>query len=122
MDWGSGLPCQCGRPSRERPPAERGRRHLGGGGEHAHGDREIQARTFLAQGPGREVHDDAAQRPLQPSALDRRPDPVAGVLDPRAGQPGDRERREPATDVRLDGDEVTADADDGNASHFRERR
>ncbi len=32
-------------------------------------------------------------------------------------QAGQRERREPATDVRLDGDEVTADADDGNAGH-----
>lgn len=35
----------------------------------------------------------------------------------RAGQPGDRERREPATDARLDGDEMTADAADGNAGH-----
>jgi hypothetical protein len=28
-----------------------------------------------------------------------------------------RERREPATDVRLDGDEMTADPDDGDAGH-----
>jgi hypothetical protein len=30
---------------------------------------------------------------------------------------GQRELREPATDVRLDGDEMTADAADGNAGH-----
>ena len=35
-----------------------------------------------------------------------------------SGQPGQGERREPATDVRLDGDEVTADADDGIAGHY----
>jgi hypothetical protein len=32
-------------------------------------------------------------------------------------QPGQGERREPATDVRLDGDEMAADADDGDAGH-----
>jgi hypothetical protein len=32
-----------------------------------------------------------------------------------SGQPGQGERRESATDVRLDGDEMAADADDGDA-------
>jgi hypothetical protein len=32
-----------------------------------------------------------------------------------AGQPGQGERRESATDVCLDGDELAADADDGDA-------
>ena len=32
-----------------------------------------------------------------------------------AGEPGQGERRESATDVRLDGDEMAADADDGDA-------
>jgi hypothetical protein len=41
--------------------------------------------------------------------------------DLSAGQPGQGERREPATDVRLDGDEMTADADDGDAGHATER-
>jgi hypothetical protein len=36
----------------------------------------------------------------------------------RAGEPGQGERRESATDVRLDGDEVAADADDGDAGHY----
>ena len=34
-----------------------------------------------------------------------------------SGQPGQGERRESATDVRLDGDEMAADADDGDAGH-----
>ena len=33
----------------------------------------------------------------------------------RPQQPGQGERRESATDVRLDGDEMTADADDSDA-------
>jgi hypothetical protein len=40
---------------------------------------------------------------------------LARILHARAGQPGQGERRESATDVRLDGDEVAADADDGDA-------
>jgi hypothetical protein len=39
--------------------------------------------------------------------------PERGVLHARAGQPGQCERRESATDVRLDGDEMAADADAG---------
>jgi hypothetical protein len=34
-----------------------------------------------------------------------------------ASAPGQGERRESATDVRLDGDETAADADDGDALH-----
>ena len=33
-----------------------------------------------------------------------------------SGQPGQGERRESATDVRLDGDEMAADADDGDVA------
>jgi hypothetical protein len=35
-----------------------------------------------------------------------------------AGQPRQGERRESANDIRLDGDEMAADADDGDAGHF----
>jgi hypothetical protein len=42
----------------------------------------------------------------------------ARVLYARAGQAGQGERRESATDVRLDGAEMAADADDGDAGHF----
>jgi hypothetical protein len=34
---------------------------------------------------------------------------------PAPGRPGHGERRESATDVRLDGDEMAADADDSDA-------
>jgi hypothetical protein len=40
------------------------------------------------------------------------------ILHARPGQPGQGERRESATDVRLDGDEMAADADDGDAGHY----
>ena len=46
----------------------------------------------------------------------RRSDPVTSVLDP-APPGGRRERRESSTDVRLHGDEMAADADDGDADH-----
>jgi hypothetical protein len=42
---------------------------------------------------------------------------LARILHARAGQPGQGERRKSATDVRLDGDEMAADAD-GDAGHF----
>jgi hypothetical protein len=35
-----------------------------------------------------------------------------------SGQPGQAERRQSATDVRLDGDEMAPHADDGDAGHF----
>jgi hypothetical protein len=89
--------------------------HLRGGCEHPKRDRQVEAGAFLAERSRREVHDDATQRPFQASALDRRSDPIARVLHARPGQPGQGERRESATDVRLDGDEVAPDADDGDA-------
>jgi hypothetical protein len=99
----------------EHPSFERRHGHLRGGREHPHRDRQVEARAFLAERPRREVHDDTTERPLQARALDRRSDPIARVLHARAGQPGQGERRESATDVRLDGDEMAADADDGDA-------
>ncbi len=48
--------------------------HLGGGGEHTHGHRQVEARALLAEVAGREVDHDATQRPLEPGALDCRPD------------------------------------------------
>jgi hypothetical protein len=59
---------------------------------------------------------DHAGRLLEPSLglLDS----IASVLHTRAEQPGQGERRESATDVRLDGDEMAADVNDGDAGHF----
>jgi hypothetical protein len=42
----------------------------------------------------------------------------ANVRGGSSGQPGQGKRRESATDVRLDGDEMAADADDGDAGHY----
>ena len=41
----------------------------------------------------------------------------AGVLHAGSWQPCQGERRESATDVRLDGDKMPADAEDGDAGH-----
>jgi hypothetical protein len=76
-----------------------------------------RAGAFLAERPRREVHDDATERPFQARVLDRRSDPIARVLHAHTGRPGQGERRESATDVRLDGDEMAADADDSDATH-----
>jgi hypothetical protein len=92
--------------------------HLGGGREHPHRDRQVEAGALLAERSRREVHDDATEGPFQAGALDRRSDPIARVLHARAGQPGHGERRESATHVRLDGDEMAADADDGDANDY----
>jgi hypothetical protein len=67
------------------------------------------------------VRDHPAERPLDTRALDRGPDPGGSVLHTRAGEPGQGKRRESATDVRLDGDEMAADADDGDAGHATRR-
>jgi hypothetical protein len=47
--------------------------------------------------------------------LRRQPEAVQRIVEE---QPGQGERRESATDVRLDGDEMPADADDGDAGHY----
>jgi len=49
--------------------------------------------------------------------MDRNPH-HAGVRHAGSRQAGQGERRESATDVRLDGDEMPADADDGDAGHY----
>jgi hypothetical protein len=102
----------------EHPALERGERHLRGRGHHTHGDREVEPRAFLAQRARRQVHDDATQRPLEAGALDRRPDPVARLLDAGPRQAGQRQGRESSADVRLDGDQMTADPDDGDAGDY----
>jgi hypothetical protein len=98
----------------ERVPRQPIVRHLRRSGEDAHRDREIQPGAVLAQVAGREVHDDPAQRPLEARAFHGGADPFACVLNGGAGQTRQRERREPATDVRLDGERTPANPDDGD--------
>ena len=59
---------------------------------------------------------DTGRTGSQRRTASRRSDPVTSVLDP-ASAVGQRERRESATDMRLDGDEMAADAYDGDAGH-----
>jgi hypothetical protein len=65
----------------------------------------------------RQVDHRSAQRPFQTARFDRGPDPVPGVLHGGAGQAGQGERRQPATDVGLDRDEMSADAETVTRSH-----
>ena len=103
-------------PARANRPSSVGR-HLGGRREHAGGDREVEPRSFLAEVARREVHDDAAQRPLEPLALDRGPDALARVANGSAREPGERERGQPSPDVRLDGHEMAAHPEHRDAEH-----
>ena len=73
--------------------------------------------ALLAQVPGREVHDHAPQRPLEPRVLDRRSDPVARVVHRRARKPGEDQRRQPSADERLHRHEMTADAEHRDPYH-----
>jgi hypothetical protein len=67
------------------------------------------------------VHDDATERQFHARAPDRRSDPIAGILDPAPGSPVRVSDGSPRPTCGLDGDEMVADADDGDAGHFRER-
>jgi hypothetical protein len=50
-------------------------------------------------------------------------DSIARVQYARAaGQPGQGERRESSTDMRRDGDEMAADADDGDGGDYAGKR
>ena len=94
---------------RERP--EPIVRDLSGGCQHAHHERQVEARPFLADVRGREVDDDSTERPRELGALNRRADPLTRVLDARAGEARDDEGGKPSTDVRLHGHEVPPDAE-----------
>ena len=73
--------------------------------EDAHGHRQIQGRTGLAQLRGCEIDGDPARRKHEPRVADRPADPFAGLLDRGVGQPDDREAGQPGGDVHLDPDE-----------------
>ena len=72
--------------SGERVPGEERRGHLGGGGQHPHGHGQIEPGALLPKVAGREVDDDATQRPFEPRALDRRADAIA--VASRTAAPG----------------------------------
>ena len=91
--------------------------HLCGRGKDADGDRQIESRSVLAEAGGREVHDHAAERPFETGTLDGRSHTVARIVHRGAGEAGEDQRRESSPDVRLDRDEMSTDAEDGDPHH-----
>ena len=59
---------------------------------------------------GREVHGEPLLRELEPGVEQRRAHALARLAHGRVGQPDERERRQPAADVDLDGDLAAVDA------------
>ena len=78
---------------------------------------KIEAGALLPKVAGREVDDDATQRPFEPRALDGRTDPIGRIPHRGAGEPREGERRQPAADVGLDGDEVAAHTEHRHPEH-----
>ena len=99
--------------SAERAALERLGRHLPAGGEQPDGDREVEARARLAHVRGREVDRDAHERELEARVLDRRAHALPRLPDRAVGQAHERERRQPAAYVHLDGDVMAADPLEG---------
>ena len=77
------------RVSRERRGGD-----LSGGCQDARRHGEVEPRTLLAEGAGREIHDHPSQWPLEPLALNGRTDAVARVAHGGPRQPREREGRE----------------------------
>ena len=100
--------------ARERPSFQPRGGHLRGGCEHPHRDRQVEAGSFLAERPGARFTTTRRSGHSRPALS------TAGRIRSRASctprrEAGQGERRQSATDVRLDGDEMAADADDGDA-------
>jgi hypothetical protein len=92
---------------------ERIGRHLPRGRQHRQRDREVEARPFLAQLGRSEIDRDPPQRPLELGRGDPASHPLLGLLAGTVGQPDDRERRQPALEVRLDLDPARVEPDQG---------
>ena len=73
-------------------------------------DRQVEARARLAHVRGREVDGDALLRKAELRVEQRRPHALARLAHGAVRQADERERRQAAADVDLDGDLVAADA------------
>ncbi len=76
---------------------------LPGGGEHAAGEREVEAGAGLGHVAGREVRGDAVLGEVVPGVEDRGAHAVARLAHRGVGKADDRERGQPRADVHLDG-------------------
>jgi len=78
-------------------------------------DRQVEARSLLAQLRRSEVHRDPAERPLELGAVDPGADALLRLLAGAVGKPDDRESRHAALEVRLDLDAPWLEAYEGIA-------
>ena len=98
------------------------RRELIRAGEQRERDRQVEARSLLAQRRRREVdRDPVAAGPRQHRVDDAAVHAVLRLLAGAVGEPDDRERRQIGRDeVRLDLDAARLEADDGRGEGSRE--
>jgi hypothetical protein len=104
----------------DRVPLELGARDLAGRGEHRERDREVEARTLLAQCGWREVDGDPAFRPLALGRAHTAADAFLRFLARPVGEPDDRERRQRALEVGLDLDATSFESDESMRDSARE--
>jgi hypothetical protein len=83
------------------------------GRDHAEGDRQIEARTFLFDIGRREIDRGAPARPKIAAVADRGRDPIAAFFHCRIRQSHDHDVRIAVRGVNLDLDFVSIDTEDG---------
>ncbi len=96
----------------EREPVDGSRVELAVGHEHAHGDREVEARPPFAQTGRSQVDRDALQRPCEAARHHGAAHPVSGLAARSIGEPNDAEGRKPARNMDFDGDSVALDTEE----------
>src|SRR5262245_2830323 len=106
-------------PPVERELADRGvlrqpfRRELPCRGEHGERDREIESRSLLAQGCGREVdRDPPVERPLERGGYDAAADAMLRLLARAVSETDDREAGHTELEMRLDLDLARLESDE----------
>ena len=103
-------------------PVEALWRDLPRSGEHGQRDRQVEARSLLAETGRREVDRDPVPRPLERRGGDARAHAVLRLLARAVGEADDREARQAALDVRLDLHPARVEADESVGDRAREHR
>jgi hypothetical protein len=85
--------------------AQRLRRQLAAGGQHAERDRQVERGPVLLHVGRRQIHRDAPRRHLVAAVLERRAHPVLALPDGALGQPDDGEARHALAEIDLDLDQ-----------------